>query len=143
MIGLRVTVKDFLKTDLKKYERKHLTVFLSDDKRYKNMGIVEDKDGLKFLIDMTDLESDKVNDQIDQMIRRYNILDNGLKEVLTASEADELLGLVNGRIRTAISEGRFKDQYKRGLLRKSANTWLISKQALKEVYANKFIKEKK
>lgn len=56
---------------------------------------------------------------------------NILHEVLTFSEAAELMGFYNGStLRKAVSRGRFyPDEY-----RHSGKVWLIKKSALKRVY---------
>lgn len=54
---------------------------------------------------------------------------------MTATEADERWGLANGTIRAALNR-RFESQKHRGIVRKSGSVWLISEQAMKEVYGD-------
>lgn len=57
-----------------------------------------------------------------------------LKDVLTAKEAEQLWNLKDGTIRSSCSRGKLKQLIKCGQVRKSASTWLITKEAMEQVY---------
>ncbi|WEG14909.1 helix-turn-helix domain-containing protein [Pullulanibacillus sp. KACC 23026] len=56
---------------------------------------------------------------------------------MTPPEASERWGLKKDTVRAALTRGRFDDQIKRGLVRKSGSTWLIHEQAMIEVYGHR------
>lgn len=53
-----------------------------------------------------------------------------LSQVLTAREADEEWGMASGTVRRDCNRGRFYAEE----VKKSAGTWLITRQALSRVY---------
>lgn len=57
-----------------------------------------------------------------------------LGEVMTTSEAEQKRQLPTGSIRVAIQRGKFQDQIKHGLVRQSGKVWLITEQAMREVF---------
>lgn len=54
--------------------------------------------------------------------------------VMTPPEASKQWGLSKDTVRAALTRGRFDEQIKKGLVRKSGGQWLLNKQAMYEVY---------
>lgn len=61
-------------------------------------------------------------------------LDVPLTEVFTSSEAEEKWGLQPGTVRSSCTRGKLKEYIKKGQVKKSGNTWLVTKKAMEEVY---------
>jgi len=57
-----------------------------------------------------------------------------ISETMTATEADERWGLQPGTVRASCVRGPLKKYIERGLVRKSGGTWLVTVQAMEEVY---------
>lgn len=58
-----------------------------------------------------------------------------LKDVYSIKEASELWGISESNLRNALNRyDRFNEQIKRGLAKKSANTWIVTKKAMEEVF---------
>lgn len=57
-----------------------------------------------------------------------------LEDVLTAKEAEQLWDLKDGTIRSSCTRGRLNEFIKYGQVRKSGSTWLITKEAMEQVY---------
>lgn len=57
-----------------------------------------------------------------------------LIDVMTASEADEKWGLSKGMVRQSCVRGKLKGYIEKGLVKKSSGTWLVTKQAMEEVF---------
>lgn len=57
-----------------------------------------------------------------------------LNKVMTPPEASQRWGLKRDTVRAALTRGRFDEQIARGLVRKAEKTWLITEQAMREVY---------
>ncbi|MBA4544594.1 DNA-binding protein [Thermoactinomyces daqus] len=57
-----------------------------------------------------------------------------LQHIMTTSEAAQRWGYKENTIRAAIARGRFDEQIRKGMLRKSGDTWLIHEKAMYEVY---------
>ena len=60
--------------------------------------------------------------------------DSPISEVMTAPEAEERWGLQPGTIRASCLRGPLSRYIERGLVRKSGGTWLVTVQAMQEVY---------
>lgn len=61
-----------------------------------------------------------------------------LDEVYTITEASEIWGISDSNIRNAITKfGRFEAQKADGTIKQSGSTWLISRQAMEEVFGDK------
>lgn len=54
--------------------------------------------------------------------------------MITASEANEKWGLPDGEVRQSINRGKLKKYIGTGFVRQSGKVWLVSEQAMKEVY---------
>lgn len=54
--------------------------------------------------------------------------------MITASEANEKWGLPDGEVRQSINRGKLKKYLGTGLVRQSGKVWLVSEQAMREVY---------
>lgn len=63
--------------------------------------------------------------------------------MITASEANEKWGLPDGEVRQSINRGKLKKYLGTGLVRQSGKVWLVSEQAMREVYGEPKTKEKK
>lgn len=63
---------------------------------------------------------------------RFNLAILG--DVLTPGEAEERWGLKEGTVRAALNRGRFDEQIREGAVRKSKKVWLLTDQAMREVY---------
>ena len=61
-------------------------------------------------------------------------LDVSLTEVYTASEAEEKWGLKPGTVRASCTRGKLKEYIEKGQVKKSGNTWLITRKAMETVY---------
>lgn len=58
-----------------------------------------------------------------------------LKDVYSVKEASEIWGISESNLRNALNRyGRFDDQIKRGLVKKSGGTWIVTKKAMIEVF---------
>lgn len=57
-----------------------------------------------------------------------------LTEVYTASEAEEKWGLKPGTVRASCTRGKLKEYIEKGQVKKSGNTWLITRKAMETVY---------
>lgn len=58
-------------------------------------------------------------------------------EMITASEANERWGLPEGEVRQSINRGKLNGYIGTGLVRQSGKVWLVSEQAMKEVYGDR------
>jgi hypothetical protein len=58
------------------------------------------------------------------------------KTVITSDLAAKLWGIEVHQIKTAIEKGKFSKQFAEGLLWMSAGAWLITEQAMKEVFGD-------
>lgn len=63
-------------------------------------------------------------------------LDVPLNEVYTASEAEKKWNLKPGTIRSACVRGKLKEFIEKGMVRKSGNTWLVTKKVMDLVYGD-------
>lgn len=61
--------------------------------------------------------------------------------MITASEANEKWGLPDGEVRQSINRGKLKKYLGTGLVRQSGKVWLVSEQAMREVYGEPKTKE--
>jgi len=57
-----------------------------------------------------------------------------LNEVYTAQEAEQLWGLYDGAVRQSCIRGKMKKYIEKGLVRKSGRIWLVTAQAMREVF---------
>ena len=64
-------------------------------------------------------------------------LDVPLTEVFTASEAEEKWGLQPGTVRASCTRGKLKEYIEKGQVKKSGNTWLITRKAMETVYGRR------
>lgn len=55
-------------------------------------------------------------------------------ESMVPAESAEKWGIQRNTVIAALNRGRFDDQIARGLVRRSGNTWLITEQAMREVF---------
>lgn len=60
-----------------------------------------------------------------------------LTDVFTASEAEEKWGLQPGTVRASCTRGKLKEYIEKGQVKKSGNTWLITRKAMETVYGRK------
>ncbi|MYL35519.1 hypothetical protein GLW08_21235 [Pontibacillus yanchengensis] len=67
-------------------------------------------------------------DDLALMLKMGDVLDS----VMSIKEAEKQMGLPDGTIRRDISRGKLGPH----MVRKSGNTWLITKEALKEIYSD-------
>lgn len=63
--------------------------------------------------------------------------------VVTASEANEKWGLPDGEVRQSINRGKLKKYIGTEFVRQSGKVWLVSEQAMREVYGEPKTKEEK
>lgn len=54
--------------------------------------------------------------------------------IMTTTEAAEKWGLKENTVRAALTRGRFDNQIMRGIVRKSGKIWLVTEQAMREIY---------
>lgn len=55
---------------------------------------------------------------------------------MTAKEAEDLWGLRQGFVRQSCTKGRLKAYIEKGMVRKSAGTWLVTDKAMKDSYGD-------
>lgn len=60
---------------------------------------------------------------------------------MTASEAEEKWGLGEGTVRASCTRGKLKDLIGKGLVRQSGKVWLVTEQAMREVFGEPKKKE--
>lgn len=60
-----------------------------------------------------------------------------LEEIYTSSEAEQKWGLSKGTIRSACTRGILKNYIGKGEVKKSGNTWLVTKKVMEEVFGEK------
>lgn len=128
---MKQTVKDFFSTDTYSVDRGY-TIHVSRASEFATEAVVEDDDGVCVLIDVSDAEWNDFEEFLDVVIDRYESLPG--RYWMTASEADERWGLQPGTVRSSCVRGPLKKHIERGLVRKSGSTWLVTEQAMTEVY---------
>lgn len=80
-------------------------------------------------------ESEFTNEPLrGRYLHAYYSQQHALNNIMTTSEAAERWGVKRNTLNVAFKDGRFDDQIKRGLVRESGSTRLISEQAMREVY---------
>lgn len=80
-------------------------------------------------------EEDALQAYIDAMEAFRDTLGKSPTEkVMTAKEAEERWGFSNGFVRQSILRGLLKKHLDSGHIRKSAGTWLVSEEIMREVY---------
>lgn len=58
-----------------------------------------------------------------------------LKDVYSIKEAAKLWGISESNLRNALNRyGRFENQIKKGLAKKSGGAWIVTKKAMTEVF---------
>lgn len=58
-----------------------------------------------------------------------------LKDVYSTKEASELWGISDSNLRNALNRyGRFDEQIKKVLVKKSGGSWIVTKKAMEEVF---------
>lgn len=62
-------------------------------------------------------------------------------EIMSASEAEELWGLKEGTVRSSCTRGPLQKLIEKGLVRQSGKVWLVTEQAMREVFGDKEISE--
>lgn len=132
---MKQTVKDFFSTDTYSVDRGY-TIHVSRASEFATEAVVEDDDGVCVLIDVSDAEWNDFEEFLDVVIDRYESLPG--RYWMTAAEAEERWELRPGTIRSSCQRGLLKEHEG---VRKSGGTWLISYQAMTEVYGPEKTKE--
>ncbi|WP_412675360.1 helix-turn-helix domain-containing protein [Bacillus mycoides] len=64
------------------------------------------------------------------------MLNSPLSNVFTASEAEQKWGLEKGTVRSSCVRGKLKNYVELGLVKKSGNTWLLTKEVMTKFYGS-------
>lgn len=67
---MKDTVEDFMSTETRSYDRGY-TVYLSDAPEFATEAVVEDADGKRTLVDLSDREWDDGEDMADEAVEVY------------------------------------------------------------------------
>lgn len=79
-------------------------------------------------------EEDALSSYLDAVEAAHSTFDSPIVKVMTAREAEERWGLKTGTIRNSCSRGPLKEHLADGHVRKSAGTWLVTEEIMKEIY---------
>ena len=87
-------------------------------------------------IEWFDTEEDALQAYLDAVEAVQDSMGNPIFRVLTAKEAEKKWGLNVGTITQSCIRGKLKSYIREGHVRKSAGTWLVTEEIMKEVYGD-------